>query len=266
MKHFLLAVLLTLLPRMTWAQDFKAYRGNISDSYNYWFYDPQTEHDPNAHYPLLIFLHGASLCGHNLDQVKRYGPISAVAKGRIIDSYIMAPQNPGGSWKPEKIWKIVEWAKQHYAVDTTRIYVYGMSLGGYGTLDMAAAYPDKIAAAMAMCGGSTAKNLGVLNRLPLWIIHGTADNRVGVGQSDRVVEAIRKTGDDSRLIYTRLPGVDHGRLARLFYMLMTYDWLFSHSTQDPGRECNKSFTLTNSMMDDAYQDIRKVVPEREPGE
>ena len=253
-----------LLPLTVTAQDFVAHRGNIKDSYNYWFYDPQTIHDPNAHFPLLIFLHGASLCGNNLDRVKKYGPISAVAKGRIIDSYIMAPQNLGGSWKPEKIWKIVEWAKQHYAVDTTRIYVYGMSLGGYGTLDMAAAYPDKIAAAMAMCGGATAKNLSDLNRLPLWIIHGTADKAVSVNASDRVVEAIKRTGDSSRLIYSRLPGVDHGRLARIFYMTLPYDWLFSHSTKDPKREVNRSFTLTNSMMDDAYNDIRKIQPEVEP--
>lgn len=257
-------LLLLLMPLRLLAQNFVPHRGNIPDSYNYWFYDPQTEKDPNAHFPLLIFLHGASLCGKNLDQVKKYGPISAVAKGRVIDSYIMAPQNPGGSWKPEKIWKIVEWAKQNYAVDTTRIYVYGMSLGGYGTLDLAATYPDQIAAALAMCGGATKKDLSGLSRLPLWIIHGTADKKVSVNASDRVVNAIKATGDASRLIYDRMPGVDHGRLARMFYMMMTYDWLFSHSIKDPGREVNRDFPLKNSMMDDAYRDIRKMVPEIEP--
>lgn len=263
-KIAFLFVSLILLPLYSLAQDFVAHRGNIPDSYNYWFYDPQTVKDPNAHFPLLIFLHGQSLCGRDLNKVKKYGPISAVAKGRIIDSYIMAPQNPGGSWKPEKIWKIVEWAKQHYAVDTTRIYVYGMSLGGYGTLDLAATYPDQIAAAMAMCGGATKKDLSGLNRLPLWIVHGTADRAVPVTASDKVVNAIKATGDDSRLIYSRLPGVDHGRLARLFYMMLPYDWLFSHSINDPNREVNRSFTLTNDMMDKAYKDINKYMPEVEP--
>lgn len=264
MKKIFAFLLVLLLPFAGWAQDFKAYRGNIPGSYNYWFYDPQTEPDPNAHFPLLIFLHGRSLCGNDLSKVKKYGPISAVALGKVIDSYILAPQNPGESWKPEKVWKIVEWAKEHYPVDTTRIYVYGMSLGGYGTLDMAARYPDQIAAAMAMCGGSYAKDMSGLNRLPLWIVHGTADKSVNVKESDRVVEAIRKTGDDSRLIYSRMPGVDHGRLARLFYITMPLDWLFSHSTRDPGREVNRSFTLTNDMMDDAYREIKKLVPEIEP--
>lgn len=245
------------------AQEFEAYKGEVDDSYNFWFYNPQTISDPNAHFPLLIFLHGASLCGRNLNQVKRYGPINAVAKGKIIDCYIVAPQNPGGAWKPEKIWKIVEWAKEKFAVDTTRIYVYGMSLGGYGTIDLAATYPDKIAAAMAMCGGASVRDVSGLSKLPLWIIHGTADRAVSVKASDKVVDAIRATGDDSRLIYSRLPGVDHGRPARLFYMSLTYDWLFSHSTKDPNRECNHSFELTNDMMDNVYNDIREYIPEKE---
>lgn len=264
MKYLLAIVAMLLCTVKGMAQDFKAFRGNISNSYNYWFYDPQTTPDPNAHFPLLIFLHGKSLSGNDLNKVKKYGPINAVAKGRIIDSYIMAPQNPKGPWDPEKIWKIVEWAKENYSVDTTRIYVYGMSLGGYGTIDLAARYPDKIAAAMAMCGGATAKNLSGLNKLPLWIIHGTADKAVRVDASDRVVKAIEDTGDSSRLIYSRMPGVDHGRLARVFYLTLPYDWLFSHSINDPNRECNKSFILTNEMMNNAYNDIRNIEPEVEP--
>lgn len=240
------------------AQEFKPFRNVVPNSYNFWFFDPQVQTDGNAHYPLLIFLHGASLCGKNLDKVKRYGPINAVAKGRCIDSYIMAPQNGGGAWNPDKIMAIVDWATQHYAVDTTRIYVYGMSLGGFGTIDLAAAYPDRIAAAMAICGGGTARNLGGLSRLPLWIIHGTADRDVKIAESDRVVQAIRDTGDSSRLIYTRLQGVNHGRPARIFYMLQTYDWLFSHSTRDPGREVCRDFEITPASLDNAYQDLGKT--------
>ncbi len=237
---------------------FRAFRGTVPGSYNYWFFDPQTEPDERAHYPLLIFLHGASLCGTNMDKVKRYGPISAVARGRSIDSYILAPQNPGGAWKPERVMKIVDWAIANYAVDTTRIYVYGMSLGGYGTIDVATSYPNRIAAAMAICGGGTAKNLGQLSQVPLWIIHGTADRAVSIKESDRVVSAIQATGDDSRLIYTRLQGVDHGRPARLFYMLQTYDWLFSHSTQDPGRPVCRDFEITPELLKNAYQDLGRA--------
>ena len=237
------------------AQKLTAQRGEVASSYNFWFYNPQSIPDEKAHYPLLIFLHGASLCGKNLDKVKRYGPISALAKGRCIDSYIVAPQNPGGAWNPEKIMKIVEWANAYFAVDTTRIYVYGMSLGGYGTIDFATTYPDKVAAAMAICGGGSVKGLERLSEVPLWIIHGTADKAVAIKESDRVAKIIKDSGDDSRLIYTRLNGVDHGKPGRIFYMLQTYDWLFSHSIKDEGRPVCRDFEMTVPMLNTAYQDL-----------
>lgn len=258
-KRILTILFFVLAVVETNAQDFKAHRGDVPGSYNFWFYDPETEHDPRAHFPLLIFLHGQSLCGNNLSQVKRYGPIDAVAKGRVIDTYIMAPQNPGGSWNPKKIMALIEWAEKHYNVDSSRIYVYGMSLGGFGTIDMAAAYPDRIACAMALCGGTTTKDLSGLSKLPLWIVHGTADRAVPVSNSDKIVETIRKSGDDSRLIYTRMPGVNHGQPARIFYMRQTYDWMFSHSNKDPGRPVNRDFKITTDMMKGAYRDMSNVI-------
>ena len=74
-----------------------------------------------------------------------------------------------------------------------------------------------------------------------------------------MVRQTKATGDDSRLIYTRLPGVDHGRPARVFYMLQTYDWMFSHSLLDKNREVNREFTITNDMLNKAYQDLGKNV-------
>lgn len=237
------------------AQDFKAHYNDVPNSYNFWFYDPEVEHEDGAHFPLLIFLHGRSLCGTNLNNVKKYGAIDAVARGRIIDTYILAPQNPGGSWNPDKIMAIVDWAIEHYHVDESRIYVYGMSLGGYGTIDLAAAYPNRIAAAIGLCGGATRKDLSGLSRLPLIIAHGTADKLVPVSASDKVVDAIKATGDTSRLRYFRMPGLDHGTFARVFYCLETYDWLFSHSINDPDREINPNFEITNELLNGAYKDL-----------
>ena len=158
------------------AQDTsKAYRNTVAGSYNFWFYRPDEDESDGVHRPLLIFLHGASLCGTDLNKVKKYGPMEALKRGRAIDCYVLAPQNPGGSWNPQKIMKLVEWAEKNFNVDSTRIYCYGMSLGGYGTLDMCATYPDRIAAGMAMCGGATVKDLSGLSRIPMWIVHGTAD-------------------------------------------------------------------------------------------
>lgn len=252
-------ILFCLASQQLHAQKLTAQKGEVAGGYHFWFYNPQVTPDEEVRYPLLIFLHGASLCGRNLQKVKRYGPINALSRGRCIDSFIVAPQNPGGAWNPKKIMQIAEWASAFFPVDTTRIYVCGMSLGGFGTIDLAAAYPDKIAAAMAICGGGTAKNLGDLSRVPLWLIHGTADHDVPIRESDRIAKIIKDTGDDSRLIYTRLKGVNHGRPGRIFYMKQTYDWLFSHSLKDEGRPVCRDFKLTVPMLNTAYQDLDKPV-------
>ena len=89
----------------------------------------------------------------------------------------------------------------------------------------------------------------------MWIVHGTADRSVPVEASDRVVDAIKATGDSSRLIYTRMPGIDHGRPARVFYMYQTYDWMFSHSLKDEGRPINRDFEITPELMNNAYKDL-----------
>jgi len=212
--------------------------GEVKNGYNFWFYNPDDTETENSR-PVIIFLHGSSLCGTNLNRVKRYGTIDAIEKGNEIDAYVIAPQNPGGAWKPEKVMRVVEWVQQNYKVDSNRIYVLGMSLGGYGTLDMCAAYPDKIAAAMAFCGGSTSSNYSGLSKVPLWIVHGTADAAVSVSQSDKVVNGIKASGDNSRLIYNRVPGMNHSRPARYFYLKESYDWLMSHSLADAGRGVNQ---------------------------
>ena len=130
-----------------------------------------------------------------------------------------------------------------------------MSLGGYGTIDLTATYPNRIAAAMAICGGGSIENLNGLSKVPLWIIHGTADNAVSIKESDRIVKIIKETGDDSRLVYTKLKGVDHGRPGRIFYMKQTYDWFFSHSINDEGRKVCRDYVLTPVMLNTAYQDL-----------
>lgn len=194
--------------------------------------------------PLVIFLHGASLCGKNLKDVLRYGTLDAMDRGLEVDAYVLAPQNPGGAWNPEKLIKLVEWAsREHPGLDTTRVYVLGMSLGGYGALDLPAAYPERIAASMSICGGATSRMIGNLNQVPLWILHGTADVAVPINCSDRVVAAMRRDSVPQRLIYSRLKDYNHSQPCRLFYMYETYDWLFSHRTTDENRPLNKDIYI-----------------------
>ncbi len=250
-----LALLLILLPSFSFAQTLTAFRGEVTNGYNFWVSTPKDYDSLNSDTPVILFLHGASLCGRNLDRVRRYGPLDALKMGRQIDALIIAPQNPGGAWKPDRINNIVDWVFQRYACDTNRLYVLGMSLGGYGTIDYAAAYSGRIAAAMALCGGGNPKSYCGLNDLPLWIIHGTADRAVPLSQSQKVINGMSKCGDSPRLRFTKLPGVDHGGLARAFYISETYDWLFQHRLDSLDRPVNTEYEITSERLRKAYKDL-----------
>lgn len=238
------------------ASSLTPHRGTVPDGYNFWLYNPDDEEVDEAK-PVFIFLHGASLCGTDLNKVKRYGTIDAIEKGRKLDAFVIAPQNPGGAWSPKKVMNVVDWVSDNYNVDYDRIYVLGMSLGGYGTIDLAATYPDRIAAAIAMCGGGSVRDLTPLNDVPLWIIHGTADAAVNVNQSDRVVEALKNAGggEAPRLLYNRVPGMNHSQPARMFYLSESYEWLLGHTLKDHTRGIKPGFAITE-LMPTAYRDLR----------
>jgi len=228
----------------------------VPNSYNFLIHTP-ADYSPREHKsPLVIFLHGRSLCGRNLNMVKKYGVIDAIEKGKIVPAVVLAPQNPGGAWNAHKINDLINWTAKHYAIDTTRIYVLGMSLGGYGTMDFVAAYPHRVAAAMALCGGCYAKNMDGLGEVPLWIMHGTADRAVPISESKRVVNYLKEKGKTNLLRYDWISGGSHGLLARLFYLQQTYDWLFCHDLRQNPKEVDRNFTITQQDLKDVYSELK----------
>lgn len=261
----ILTLLLLMLHTATWAQYdlLSAKKGVVKDGYDFWVYTPDDYYFSQEQTPLIIFLHGASRCGRDMKRCLRYGPVDAIKMGRQIPALIVTPQNPGGAWNPRRLNNILEWMKKNYSFDDTRVYVIGMSLGGYGTLDFAGTYPDKIAAAIALCGGSTLKDYRGLGELPLWIVHGTADRAVSVRESQKVVEGMKILGATERLRYDWMPGASHGALARFFYTDKTYDWLFQHALSDPRRPINTNIDITKTDLSQAYRDIKRRTDELE---
>lgn len=254
-NRLVLIALLILLPALPQAQTLTAYHNTVPGGYNFWVSTPADYDSLKADKPIILFLHGASLCGNDLERVRRYGPLHALAMGKQIDAVIIAPQNPSGAWKPERINRVVDWVYSHYSGDTNRFYVIGMSLGGYGTIDYSAAYSHRIAAAMALCGGGNPKNFCDLNEIPLWILHGTADHVVGIEQSQKVVNSMARCGDTTRLRFTKLTGVSHSGLARAFYLPETYDWLFQHRLDTPDRPVSHEYDITVDLLHKAYRNI-----------
>ena len=247
----LAVILICFMPLLSWAQLYSC-RGRISNGYDFWLYlpDDYSNADSTAK-PVIMFLHGRSLSGNDLSMVRHYGCIDALEKGCDIDAIVVAPQTSNG-WNPQKVMDVYGWVKQHYIVDTNRLYVVGMSMGGYGVLDFVATYPEQVAAAMALCGGATVKDLCGLNEVPLWIIHGTADSAVPASCSTKVVESMRACGPSPLLLFDLLPKVNHTRLARIFYLDQTYDWLFAHTLDN--RVLNTDYTIDNEAMRNAYKD------------
>jgi predicted peptidase len=183
--------------------------------------------------PVLIFLHGRSLSGTNLDLVKKYGVIHEIEKGRKVPAIVVAPQVIAGkSWEPEKIMSVLKFVQRTFDTDTNRVYVAGMSLGGYGTLRFAGAYPEVVTAAVALCGGGNPNDGCDLATVPLWIQHGNSDRAVPISESEKIVNAIKNCNGGENLKYTIHKGADHGALERIFRTDEMYEWLFQYTKAD----------------------------------
>ena len=232
---------------------FSAHRNVVPNGYNFWISVPDTYGEQQEKLPLILFLHGHSLSGTDLNRVRKYGCLDAISMGRDINAIIVAPQDPGGPWNALKLNNILDWVQERFVFDTNRIYVIGMSMGGYGTFQYVGTYPDRVAAAMAFCGGSNLRDHCGLNKVPLWIIHGTADRAVGVGESQKVVNAMKACGKTDLLRFDKFPGINHSQLAKMFYIPETYEWLFKHSKADSPRQVDKTVKIDVSVMNMAYQ-------------
>jgi predicted peptidase len=200
---------------------------NGKTTYHFWQYLP---HDSilKKNPPLLVFLHGRSLSGDDLNLVKRYGVITEIEAGRKIPAIVVAPQVPKGKgWEPDLVLEVINYVRKNYKTDTNRLYVVGMSLGGYGVLHFVGKYYYKVAAAIALCGGGNLSDACNLAKVHLWIEHGRLDKAVPFSESENLVEAIKKCDGGKKLKFTIFDNYGHGELARCFREDSFYDWLFA---------------------------------------
>lgn len=222
MKKVLILICL-LFGLNTFAQ-LSAVKGKTA--YNFWLNLPDSS-ILNNNPPVLVFLHGKSLSGTDLNRVKKYGVIHEIEKGRKVPAIVIAPQVANGSWNPDKVLEVLQYVQKLYKTDTNRVYVCGMSLGGYGTMHFAGKYANKITAAVALCGGGNPKDACNMASIPMWIQHGNRDEAVPVRYSREMVNAIKQCNNGKNLIYTEIAGANHGALERIFRGDEMYDWLFA---------------------------------------
>lgn len=185
------------------------------------------KHDKSKTYPLLIFLHGAGERGDNLELVKKNGPPSFIENRPDFPFIMVSPQCPADQWwNTADLQVMLEKLKHKYRIDPTRIYLTGLSMGGFGTWAWACSYPNQFAAIAPVCGGGDVQFARELKNTPVWAFHGDADPVVPVQRTIEMVEAVNAKGGSARM--TIYAGVGHNSWINAYNDEELYSWLLEH--------------------------------------
>lgn len=179
-------------------------------------------------WPLVIFLHGFGERGDDLALVEKHGPTKQARDGQSFPFILIAPQCPIPSWwtlEIESLRALVEHAVTTYPVDPDRVYLTGLSMGGYGTWHLAIQHPELFAAIAPICGGGIPALGDRLVHMPIWAFHGAKDDIVPLDESERMVNSVRMHGGDPRL--TIYPEADHDSWTATYENPEFYTWLLS---------------------------------------
>ena len=201
----------------------------------YWLFIPSDESaKSDAGFPLLLFLHGAGERGDNAEAVKVHGPPKFCAdpeKAKTWKFLTVSPQVRGARfWSPAQMRLLIELICEKYPVDRSRVYVTGLSMGGFGTWGLIANSSDLIAAAAPLCGGYDVKFAPKMTQTPIWAFHGDADGAVKYEYSRNLVDAVRAAGN-KEVKFTTYPGAGHDVWTRTYANPELYDWLLSHKLE-----------------------------------
>jgi dienelactone hydrolase len=177
-------------------------------------------------WPMILFLHGAGESGSDLAKVKKHGPPKIVETKKDLAFIVVSPQSPQRGWNADALMALVDEVASQHKVDKDRIYVTGLSMGGFGTWALAAAYPDRFAAAVPICGGGKPDDAKRLKDLPIWAFHGAKDKTVPPERSEAMVKAIKAAGGNVK--FTLYPEAGHDSWTKTYDNPELYKWLLEH--------------------------------------
>jgi len=184
--------------------------------------------EKNKTFPLLIFLHGSGERGDSLELVKKNGPPSFVENRPDFPFITVSPQCAEGSrWNTEDLQIMLDQLLVKYRIDRDRIYLTGLSMGGFGAWTWACTYPEQFAAIAPVCGGGDIQFADELKNIPVWAFHGEADPVVPVKRTIEMVEAVNAKGGSARM--TIYPGVGHDSWVNAYNDEELYTWLLMQS-------------------------------------
>ncbi len=205
-------------------------------------------YDAATKYPLVIFLHGAGERGTDNERQLQHC-VRDFAKPAIREQhpcFVVAPQCDNayrwcevdwGDPKPHQTPKepsvpmglliaLLPTLDKEFSIDPSRLYVTGLSMGGFGTWDLVTRFPQRFAAAAPICGGADNSAAPALAALPIWVFHGAVDNVVHPERSRTMVAALKAAGS-TQVKYTEYPGVGHGCWGNAFAEPDYFTWLFA---------------------------------------
>ena len=195
--------------------------------------------------PLVLFLHGAGERGTDNSAQLRHGVKELLG---WLDAHENGYRLVAGQVPPGKRWVEVNWGATSHkmppkpsetmalqielldrlladpATDRTRVYVTGISMGGYGTWDLACRRPETFAAALPICGGGDAEQAEKIARLPIWTFHGSADRAVPVCRSRNMMSALWAAGSNAH--YREYPDAGHGVWNETYRDDAVLSWFF----------------------------------------
>jgi predicted peptidase len=200
-------------------------------SLKYLVYLP-ADYDKQDKWPLVLFLHGAGERGDNIDAVKLHGPPKLIEHGKQFPFIVVSPQCPRGHWWNNELVPLsalLDEITHKYKVDPDRVYLTGLSMGGFGTWALAAYSPDRFAAIVPICGGGEPLLARALGHMPVWAFHGGKDPVVPVKRSQDLIDALKKANGEAKL--TIYPEAQHDSWSATYDNPEVYEWLLKHKRQ-----------------------------------
>jgi len=188
-------------------------------------------------WPLMLFLHGAGERGTDVQRASVHGPMSLVKQGTNFPFIIVAPVCPAKEiWQNEPLMQLLDKMEKKYPVDTKRVYLTGISMGGYGTWKLGLAHPERFAALMPICGGGNMIDVvlgpgdkgDAFKNLPIWAFHGAKDDVVPLDESERMVKQLKKVGVKNVQL-TVYPEAKHNSWTETYNNPKVYEWLLEQA-------------------------------------
>ena len=221
-----------MFPFLVWSQTET--KGKFSTeiaykkNYGYVLQSPENKKDKK---PLIVFLHGSGEKGSDLEKVKVHGPLK-YAKTHPIDAYLLAPQCPDGDyWDAEALHRLVQKIVKDNNIDPARIYLTGLSMGGWGTWNLAIAHPETFAALVPICGFVDRVPMienCKLARLPIRVFHGLLDDVVTVDYSTNIYKKL-KACPESQVELTIFDDANHDSWTRVYDTPEIYEWMLKQT-------------------------------------